>query len=248
MALIVSIDGNIGSGKSTIVNNLKQVFVNEDIIFLEEPINEWNKIKDDDKSILEKYYEDPEKYAYCFQMMTFITRYNLMDEIIKKNPNSIIVTERSLYTDKYIFAKMLNETKKINTIEYQVYNKWFDKFITNLPKHKYIYIINDPHKCLENIKKRNRKGEDAIDISYLELCNKAHDEMFIQIEPDLVINISNHDLSSSGYNKILNQIRTFILNQPNKYNNESSLLLLLTLSFFYSLIFLLILSDLYILK
>ena len=70
--------------------------------------------------------------------------------------------------------------------------------------------------------------------------------MFIHIEPDLVINISDHELSSKGYNKILNQIRTFILNQPNQYNNQSSLLLLITLSFFYSLIFLLILLDLYI--
>lgn len=214
MALIVSIDGNIGSGKSTIINNLKNIFVNEDIIFLEEPINEWNKISDGKKTILEKYYEDSEKYAYCFQMMTFITRYVIIDEIIKKNPKSIIVTERSLYTDKYIFAKMLHETKKINTIEYQVYNKWFEKFIINLPKHKYIYIINDPYKCLENIKKRNRKGEDTIDISYLNLCNKAHEEMFIQIEPDLVINMTDHNLSSPEYNKILNQIRTFILNQP----------------------------------
>ena len=89
MALIISIDGNIGSGKSTLIDNLKKHFLNEDVIFLEEPINEWNKIKDENnKTILEKYYENINKYAFCFQMMTFITRYVLLLETIKQNPKA----------------------------------------------------------------------------------------------------------------------------------------------------------------
>lgn len=239
MALIISIDGNIGCGKSTILNNLKQVFVNDNVIFLEEPLHEWNKITDENKTILEKYYEDSEKYAFCFQMMTFITRYNIIDDLIKKNPKSIIVTERSLYTDKYIFAKMLHNTKKINTIEYQVYNKWFTKFIKNLPEHKYIYIDSSPYKCLENIKKRDRKGEETIDISYLNLCHKAHNDMFTKINPDLVI--YNHDLSSTEYNKILNKIEFFITNYTKKSSHEESLFVFISVLCFYSFVFLIIL-------
>lgn len=220
MVSIISIDGNIGCGKSTIIKNLEKIYMkNNNIIFLEEPLNEWNKIKDGDKTILEKYYENIEKYAFCFQMMTFITRYIIIKDIIDKNPNAIIVTERSLYTDKYIFAKMLYETNKLDNIEYQVYNKWFDQFINTLPPHKYIYISSDPSNCLAKIKHRNRKGENNIEIEYLELCKKFHDEMFTKIQPDMIINNDKYNLDSIEYNNMLNQIKNFIINQPTENDN-----------------------------
>jgi deoxyadenosine/deoxycytidine kinase len=236
MVSIISIDGNIGCGKSTIIENLKKTYINDNIIFLEEPLNEWNKIKDGEKTILEKYYENIEKYGFCFQMMTFITRYIIIKDIIDKNPNAIIVTERSLYTDKYIFAKMLYETKKLDNIEYQVYNKWFNQFINTLPPHKYIYILSDPTNCLSKIKYRNRKGESNIDIEYLELCKKSHDEMFTKIQPDMIINNDNYDLNSIEYNCMLNQIRTFIINQPINNNELSYPFIIIT----YCIIFLLL--------
>jgi len=226
MSLILSIDGNIGGGKSTIINNLKNQFINEDhIIFLEEPVKEWIKIKDDNQNILEKFYEDTVKYAFPFQMMALITRFHMINEIIKKNPKAIIITERSLYTDKYIFAKMLFESNKINTFEYQIYNKWFNEFAQKLPKHKYIYISSNPQFCFERIRERNRDGEDRIDIDYLISCNKYHDEMFNKIYPDLIVNIDGKDLNSDEYNKLLNTIRTFILNQHVKQDNTELYLL-----------------------
>ena len=224
MSLIISIDGNIGGGKSTIINNLKNQCINQDhIIFLEEPVNEWIKIKDDDKNILEKFYEDPIKYSFPFQMMALITRFHMINEIIKKNPKAIIITERSIYTDKYIFAKMLFETNKINTFEYQIYNKWFNEFAEKLPKHKYIYISSNPHFCFERIQERNRIGEDKIDINYLISCNQYHNEMFNKIYPDLIVNIDNKDLNSFEYNKIINKIKTFILSQHVKQNTPTKI-------------------------
>ena len=57
---ILSIEGNIGSGKSTVINTLKQFYNNSnDVYFLEEPVSEWVEIKDsDNKNIIEKFYED----------------------------------------------------------------------------------------------------------------------------------------------------------------------------------------------
>jgi deoxyadenosine/deoxycytidine kinase len=217
MALIISIDGNIGSGKSTLIDNLKKHFLNEDVIFLEEPINEWNKIKDENnKTILEKYYENINKYAFCFQMMTFITRYVLLLETIKQNPKAIIVTERSLYTDKHIFAKMLFDSKKINTFEYQIYNKWFDEFVKKLPEHKFIYLHTKPDTCINRIKTRSRDGEDKIDIEYLNKCNEYHDKMFEQIKYEHKFNLDDCNLESNNYTRIINEIRTYILSQNSK--------------------------------
>jgi deoxyadenosine/deoxycytidine kinase len=68
---IISIEGNIGSGKSTLIKKLRELpeFQNG-FTFLPEPVDEWNTIKDSDGiTILEKYYSDQKKYAFSFQMM-----------------------------------------------------------------------------------------------------------------------------------------------------------------------------------
>ena len=61
---VISIEGNIGSGKSTILNILKTHFSkNPEICFLTEPVLEWQKICDSDGvDIIQKYYENQEKY------------------------------------------------------------------------------------------------------------------------------------------------------------------------------------------
>ena len=57
MSQIYSIEGNIGSGKSTLVKHLKDV--NKDWIFLDEPVTEWEKLKNDKgESVLQLFYKD----------------------------------------------------------------------------------------------------------------------------------------------------------------------------------------------
>ena len=57
---IISIEGNIGSGKSTLVASLKEYFPH--VILLQEPVEEWNTIKDSSGvTILEKYYSNQSK-------------------------------------------------------------------------------------------------------------------------------------------------------------------------------------------
>ena len=73
--MIISIEGNIGSGKSTLLNLLREKYKeNQHIIFVDEPVSEWNKIKDGEKSILELFYGDKDKYSFTFQILAYITR------------------------------------------------------------------------------------------------------------------------------------------------------------------------------
>ncbi len=67
---IISIEGNIGSGKSTLLENLKKHYVtNENVIFLREPVDDWEKIKDKQgNTMLKKFYDDQEKYSFSFQI------------------------------------------------------------------------------------------------------------------------------------------------------------------------------------
>jgi deoxyadenosine/deoxycytidine kinase len=94
---------------------------------------------------------------------------------IKKNKYDIIITERSLNTDRYVFAKMLYDDKKIDEIQYQIYLKWFEDFLEEIPKIEIIYIRTSPHVAHERVKKRAREGESIIELEYLEYCHKYHE-------------------------------------------------------------------------
>ena len=185
---IISIEGNIGSGKSTLLENIRNHYSqNARVIFLKEPVNEWEKIKDSDgNTMLKKFYADQEKYSFAFQMMAYISRLQILRHTIKtiaehssaehSSHNYIIITERSLYTDRYVFAKMLHDQGKIEDVCYQIYLNWFDEFAQDFPINYSIYVKTDPEKCYERIHKREREGEEVIPLAYLQDCNNYHDD------------------------------------------------------------------------
>ena len=172
---IISIEGNIGSGKSTFVEQLKQNIKNEKICFLEEPVDVWNKIVDKEGiTILENYYKDNKKWAFSFQMMAYISRLSILKKAIESNIYEIIITERSLYTDKHVFCQMLYDNDLIEDLEFTIYNKWFEEF-NILQDIQYIYLKTNPEVSYERVMKRSRTGE-KIPLSYLINCSDYHDK------------------------------------------------------------------------
>jgi deoxyadenosine/deoxycytidine kinase len=179
---IISFDGNIGSGKSSIVRYFEKNFekfcnlktYHYKICFLQEPVSIWETIKDTDgKNIIEKFYENNTQYSFAFQMMAYISRLSLFKEALKQDYD-IIFTERSMFTDRNIFAKMLYDSKNMNELEYQIYNKWFDEFVECLNNMKIVYIRTSPEICDKRVKYRAREGEN-IPLEYLKNCHYYHD-------------------------------------------------------------------------
>ena len=104
---IISIEGNIGSGKSTMVEYLKQNLQNDSTIcFLQEPVDIWNTITDSNNvNIIENYYKDQKKYAFQFQMMAYISKISLLRETLKNY--KLLITERCIFTDSNVFKNAL---------------------------------------------------------------------------------------------------------------------------------------------
>ena len=189
---IVSIEGNIGSGKSTLLERLRAEFKdNKYVRFLREPVDEWEKIKDKDgNTMLQKFYANQKEYSFAFQMMAYISRLTIIRENVRDILKSvekdkedgldpkkyIIITERSLYTDKYVFANMLYDQRKIDDVKYQIYLNWFDEFAKDFPVNDVIYVNTDPKKCYDRIHKRARVGEEVIPLAYLDSCHNYHNE------------------------------------------------------------------------
>ncbi len=226
MFTVVSIEGNIGSGKSTLLANLRDHFKdNENVIFLKEPVDEWAKITDKNgTTILEKFYTNQEKYSFPFQMMAYVSRIKEFRNTLKNKMNNtskpfVIITERSLYTDKMVFAKMLYDTGKIEYVNYQIYLNWFDTFSDEFPVHKIVYVKTSPENCHRRITKRSRDGEDNIPINYLKSCSLYHDNMLDKnlidcvCEDQLVLD-GNIDIyeNKEQVNNWIEHIKTFINN------------------------------------
>jgi len=219
---IVSIEGNIGGGKSTLLNKLKGLFEDKaDVIFLREPVDEWEQIKDSKgDSMLKKFYENQEKYSFPFQMMAYISRLKIIRDALKNNTGTnkvIIITERSLYTDKHVFAKMLHDQCKIEDVCYQIYLNWFDEFAKDYPVTKAIYVKTDPEICYQRIHSRSRIGEEVIALSYLNDCHKYHEEFLnpvTGVRVQKLILDGNVDIYTNQhvFEDWVNQINGFIYN------------------------------------
>lgn len=228
--MIISIEGNIGAGKSTLIRRLRYMYENRGspyilfallsqisiqfpillfsmmiippeiniifniaiaillyntlfkrrrIVFLEEPIDEWNKIAASGRNIFECYCAEQKKYAFVFQMLCLQTRAEMLRCAIRENPkNTIIVCERSIKTDAEIFAQMLYDTDKMNEIEYKVYMKWYETIIAEIPEIKTIYLYTEPIDANERKKKRDRAGEENINMEYMNILHKYHEKVF----------------------------------------------------------------------
>lgn len=190
MPVIVSIEGNIGSGKSTFIRRIKDNINGRDIVVVPEPVHEWDDIRSKDgKTMLSHFYEDQERNAFSFQMMAYISRLANIQKAITENPDCrMIITERCLETDRNVFAKMLYEDGKIRDIDYQIYLKWFDAFAENVRPSYYIYLKADAEVCLTRVNIRSREGEGGIPLSYLKDCGDTHTKWLETVENVITCN------------------------------------------------------------
>ena len=196
---IISIEGNIGSGKSTLLEILRKHFVNEtDIVFIKEPVEEWESIKNEENiSMLKLFYEDPLKYSFPFQMMAGFTLLKAIMLAIQENPTAkLVITERSLQTTRYVFAQMLYDDKLIEDVNMQIYKLWFNTFGIDYLVNKIIYVNTNPNICHERISNRARVGENLISHEYLQNCHTYHTNMLEEIKlPTLVLDGSVEDIT-----------------------------------------------------
>lgn len=188
--MLFSIEGNIGSGKSTLIRALKNEFQEISdipVIFVDEPVAQWESIKNKEgKNMIELFYGDQSRYAFAFQMMAYISRLSMLQDAIRTHPKAIIITERCLLTDFNIFAKLLYENKSMLQEEYEIYVTWFDRF-QNIKIDGMIYVRTDVEVAVERCNHRARPGE-TIDAVYLKQCHEKHEEWMSFCDPLIIDN------------------------------------------------------------
>ena len=222
--LIIAVEGNIGSGKTTLVEVLRhqlhsllfaQDLAGREIIFYEEPLDQWAAIQDQaGETMLAKFYADQKRYAFPFQIMALMSRLEIFHRLIRNNPNSIIVCERSMLTHRRIFFQMLADDGVIDDVCFQVYRRWFDHMIDEIDVAGYVYVRAEPAVSHHRVLLRAREGE-TIPLAYLEKCHWYHETWLGEVpHRKILILDGNLELSqsegSTDYQPWLNQIAEFI--------------------------------------
>ncbi len=212
------IEGNIGSGKSTLCRMLAEL-LGEDVEVIFEPVDKWRTTIDDNtgNNILQNFYVDQERWSYSFQTYTFLTR---MEDMMKEQTKPLRFIERSIYTDKLVFARSLYETGKMTSLEWNMYNRWFDWLSeecfrrTNRPSG-FIYIRANPQTSYERMLKRERSEEKCVPLEYLTTVSQYHDDWLLQEGQDnvLVIDVDkDFESTPSEWERVKNLIDEFVCN------------------------------------
>ena len=189
---IIFVEGNIGSGKSSLLNKIDDYIKNNNIQnmkCIQEPVDIWKKLIDNDgKNVLEHFYDNPKRNCYMFQTFAFISRLEHLDNL--KDDYTYII-ERSVLSDKNIFALNCYETNLMTHMEWLTYNTWFDwmhnKYSHLFSNSMFLYIQCDPEISFERIQKRNRCEEKDISLDYIKQIHLKHEQWLLNENINVVV-------------------------------------------------------------
>ena len=175
---IVSIDGNIGCGKSTLVNMLKS---HGEVIT--ERIDSWP---------LAEFYNNPSRWALALQI-------KILQTMTKPSSHQYTFHERCLQSSNHVFWRHLLDTKQVTDIEDDIYQDAFQKY--EWSPDTIIYLRCSPEKCFKNIQKRSQTGDSSISYEYLKSIHDKYEEFINMYENIHVIDVEN--LSENEVYKIV---------------------------------------------
>ncbi len=197
----LAIEGNIGSGKTSLTEKIAQDFNAK-------PILE----RFADNAFLPKFYEDQLRYAFPLEMSFLADRYSQLNQGLGQYDlfNDFIIA------DYYIYKSLIFAQVTLDTDEALLYRSIFDVMNKEITKPDlYVYLYQNTENLLKNIKKRGRSYEENIQANYLNNINQSYSE-FIKTLPQenvLIIDVSETEFveNHEDYLEILKLINDKIL-------------------------------------
>ncbi|KAJ7401425.1 deoxycytidine kinase [Pitangus sulphuratus] len=181
-------------------------------------------------NVLRMMYEKPDRWAFTFQTYACLSRIraqlSALEGKLQDTENPVVFFERSVYSDRYIFAANLYESDCMNETEWTIYQDWHDwmnkQFGSRLALDGIIYLRATPEKCLNRIFLRGRDEEQEIPIEYLEKLHYKHESWlqhrtlrtdfdYLQEIPVLTLDV-NEDFrgKKDRYKHMIEKVREFL--------------------------------------
>ncbi|MFB9108791.1 2-amino-4-hydroxy-6-hydroxymethyldihydropteridine diphosphokinase [Flavobacterium gyeonganense] len=196
----IAFEGNIGAGKTTLVQKIAEDFNAKTVLerFADNPF-------------LPKFYKDQNRYAFPLEMSFLADRYQqLSDDLAQFD-----LFKDFVIADYHIFKSLIFAKITLAEDEYRLYRNLFDIIYKEMPKPDlYVYLYQNTTRLLHNIRKRGRSYEQNIPADYLDKINNGYLE-YIKSQTDLnvlIIDVSDRDFvkKHEDYLFILNEIQRVI--------------------------------------
>ncbi|KAM5170826.1 deoxyguanosine kinase, mitochondrial-like [Mantella aurantiaca] len=190
----LSVEGNIAVGKSSFLRLLAKAF--QEWSFKLEPLKKWQHVRssssDGMDNLLQLMYDNPARWSYTFQTFSCMTRFKTQidpsSEQLLKPQEAVRIFERSVYSDRFVFAKTLFELGHMNDMEWSMYQEWHTFLLTEFGEKAaldgILYLRATPTKCFERLQKRARKEEVRLTQQYLEKLHDQHEGWLINKKTD----------------------------------------------------------------
>ena len=192
--MIIAVSGNIGAGKTTLVNRLAQHYGAQ---------AEFEAVRDN--PYLNDFYEDIARWAFPLQIYFLSHRFEQGVRIAKAS--SSVVLDRTIYEDAHIFAYNLFKSNYLTRRDYQNYLHLYETMVSLVPPPDLIIFLKGSVATLQQrIQQRyrtqdqQRKNENRIPSEYLEDLNTCYERWTQRFSrcPIFTIDIDLVDLGEAG--------------------------------------------------
>jgi len=182
MNKFITIAGNIGAGKSTLVYMLSQRLRWEP--FFEPEAN---------NPYLADFYENMSAWGFHSQIYFLSHRLRVYGELTKCK--SSVMLDRSLYEDAEIFAHNLYKRGIMNKRDYETYESLYQSLVSFLPAPDLmIYLRASTDTLIKRIQKRGREYEKTISVEYLSQLNESYEAWIARFSVCPVLTIPSDNL------------------------------------------------------
>jgi len=178
----IAIAGNIGVGKSSLVEFLCQTYGVK-------PFFEYN----DQNPYLADFYQDMPKWAFKSQIHFLSHKFRIHQELAEAQET--VIQDRSIYEDAEIFATNLYRQKIMDKRDFATYYEMYQTILKSLPPPDLMIYLECPVKVMqERIRKRGRKMEEAIPTKYLRQLHKLYEEWICGYKLSPVLTLSTEKM------------------------------------------------------
>lgn len=200
----ISVEANIGAGKTTLIRRLSEVFGDSVPMFLE-PVEEWSEW-------LELFYTDPVRWGFTFNL-------NALMSFMRIHNNGSVISERSPLSCFNVFAELQKKQGCMTLPEYMLFKNIYDRIAWT--PDIIIYLRTDPLKCSERMIKRARVQERDVSIEYLRAVHEQHEILITKaiLDPTSlfgahkhvqIITIDGNRDANTVFNDVVQQLRSII--------------------------------------
>ncbi|MEK6569830.1 MAG: deoxynucleoside kinase [Bacteroidota bacterium] len=191
----IAIEGVIGVGKTTLATMLSQRLGGR--VVLE---------KFEENPFLEKFYQDPEHYAFQTQIFFLLSRYRQQQVLFQADLFQKIVVSDYMFEKDKIFAYL-----NLQDDELRLYETLVGQLEKNIPTPDFvIYLQSSVERLMTNIRKRARSIEEPISEEYIRNLNEAYNYFFFRYKaaPLLIVNATQIDFVNNrkDFEELFSQI------------------------------------------